>query len=253
MQPTLFIGHGSPMNALGGNDYARSLLSLGEALPRPSGILVVSAHWQTEATLVSISDPPPVIYDFTGFPEELYSLKYPAPGAPRLVARVKELLEIEGSAAWGLDHGAWAVLRHLYPRADIPVTQLSLNRGASFADHLALAEKLKPLRQEGFLILGSGNIVHNLRRISWEENGPVLPWAQEFDLAIKTALLAHDFAAVAKFKGIDPSLVKLSVPTTEHYLPLLYAMGASESTEKIEFPFEALQNGSISMRSVRFG
>lgn len=252
--PVLFFGHGSPMNALGGNAFSESLIKLGRELPKPKGILMISAHWETEGTQILAVDPPPTIHDFYGFPQELFRIQYPAPGSPLIVDLVSRLLgqEAGSSTAWGLDHGTWSVLRHLYPGANVPVTQLSLNKRLDFRAHFAVAEKLRPLREQGILIMGSGNIVHNLRVLNWHEPATAFPWALEFDAAIGQALLKRDLDAILDFKGIDPQKVLQSVPTTEHYLPLLYILAASRPQDQISFPFEEIQNGSISMRSVQF-
>jgi 4,5-DOPA dioxygenase extradiol len=253
MLPVLFIGHGSPMNALGGNAYAASLAHLAATLPQPKAILAISAHWETAGTKILDMNPPPTIHDFGGFPRELYQLRYPAPGAPELVSRVETLLgkQVDRASDWGLDHGTWAVLRHVFPNADVPITQLSLNRAYSRSEHFALAEKLKVLRQEGVLILGSGNIVHNLRLINWSDSHAAEPWAVTFDEKVKTALLSHHFEKLTEgFKTEDE---RLSVPTEEHYLPMIYALGASDPGDSVSFPYAEIQNGSISMRSVRFG
>lgn len=255
MLPALFIGHGSPMNALGGNRYSGYLQALGRDLPRPRGILAISAHWETKGTEIVDVDFPPTIHDFFGFPPELYKIKYPAPGAPEVVQSTEKLLglTLRRSKAWGFDHGTWAVLAHLYGAADIPVTQLSLNTELTLRDHFALAQKLRPLREQGILILGSGNIVHNLRNFNWREDSEVMPWAQDFDHKIERALLNRDFEMLLDFKGIDPALVKMAVPTPEHYLPLVYVLGTAGPVEPLSSPFAEIQNGSISMRSVRVG
>jgi 4,5-DOPA dioxygenase extradiol len=253
--PVLFIGHGSPMNALGGNSYSETLTRLGRALPAPKSILAISAHWETMGTQILDRDPPPTIYDFQGFPEELYKISYPAKGAPDLVDSVEKLLgaKVMRSKTWGLDHGTWAVLHHLYPHANIPVTQLSLDRRLGLHEHFLLGRKLAPLREQGVLILASGNIVHNLRTINWKDAKAALPWAVDFDAKIREVLLAREFSRLQSFDGFDKGSVIESVPTPEHYVPLLYTAGASDERETVSFPFEEIQNGSISMRSVQFG
>jgi 4,5-DOPA dioxygenase extradiol len=247
--PVLFIGHGSPMNALGDNAYTQSLTQLRGSLPKPKAILAISAHWETEGTRILDMDPPPTIHDFGGFPKELFAIQYPAPGTPKLVKAVEKLIAVSRAKDWGLDHGTWAVLCHLYPEADIPVTQLSLNRGFSLREHLALGEKLKPLREQGILILASGNIVHNLRDINWRDAKAAFPWAIEFDETVREAVLERDIEALV---SLESEASHQSVPTLEHYIPLMYVLGASDAGEKIEFPFAEIQNGSISMRSVKF-
>lgn len=251
--PTLFSGHGSPMNALADNGFTRSLARLGRELPRPRAILAVSAHWETRGTRVLKVEQPKTIHDFGGFPRPLYEIQYPAPGAPADADRVVELLrayEARSDAAWGLDHGTWAVLRHLYPDASIPVFQLSLNRNLTYAEHLAQAAALKPLRDQGVLVLGSGNITHNLRTIVWDPAPPAVPWAVEFDEMIKRALLARDVAALLPKETPE---WQRAFPSLEHYLPLLYVLGASDPDELPLFPHEEIQNGTLSMRSVLYG
>lgn len=255
MLPALFIGHGSPMNALGESAYAEYLGRLGRDLPRPRGILMVSAHWETLSSEVLDVVAPATIHDFFGFPSELYQIQYPAPIASQVVSRVTELLgnSVTRSQSWGFDHGAWAVLRFLYPDADIPVTQLSLNKGLTLREHYNLAVRLRPLRQEGFLVVGSGNIVHNLRDFSWSSETLPFPWAVKFDRAIAQALEQRDLDTLVDFKGLDVELVKRAVPSSEHFVPLVYVLGVSEIQEQVTFPFTAIQNGSVAMRSVRFG
>jgi 4,5-DOPA dioxygenase extradiol len=255
MQPALFVGHGSPMNVIAQNAYTESLHRLGRDLSKPRAILAVSAHWQTAGTQILDLDSPPTIHDFFGFPCELYQIKYSAPGAPELVSHVERLLDgdVRRSKEWGFDHGTWAVLRHIFPQADIPVTQLSLNTQLDFDAHFALAARLKPLREDGVLILGSGNIVHNLREFHAREVSDVLPWAEEFDGKIARALKKRDLDVLVHFEGIDTPLVRRAVPTPEHYLPLLYVLGVSDAKEPMSFPHESIQHGSVAMRSVRFG
>jgi 4,5-DOPA dioxygenase extradiol len=255
-QPTLFIGHGSPMNAIEDNDFTRTLAALGKRLPRPAAVLCVSAHWFTEGTLAGGMARPRTIHDFGGFPEALYAVRYPAPGRPELAARVRALVGggvvrvDEGE--WGLDHGAWSILRHLFPKADVPVVQLSIDETASPRRLFGLGEKLRPLREEGVLILGSGNVVHNLRRVSFDEDAAPLPWAVEFDAWVKERLEKRDFAALLGDLSRAPS-GDLAVPTPEHYAPLLYVLGASDADDRLRFEYEGIQNASISMRAVSFG
>lgn len=255
-QPVLFIGHGSPMNAIEDNDYTRTVAALGKRLPRPEAVLCVSAHWLTEGTRVTGMAKPRTIHDFGGFPEALYQVSYPAPGSPALAALVRETVgggEVSiDEGEWGLDHGAWSVLRHLYPKADVPVVQLGIDVGATARRHLNIGEKLRPLRDKGILILGSGNIVHNLRRISFDEGAEPASWAVEFDAWVKDRLEKRDFAALSGDLDAAPS-GRLAVPTPDHYDPLLYVLGAADERDAMRFEFEGIQNGSISMRSVSFG
>lgn len=250
--PVLFLGHGSPMNAVADNGFTRSLSALGARLPRPSAVLCVSAHWQTDGTAVTAMENPRTIHDFGGFPQELYRIRYPAPGSPETAALVRAALgDAVMDAEWGLDHGAWSVLRHVFPKADVPVVQLSLDRGASARRRFELGEKLRPLREKGMLIVGSGNVVHNLGRLSWDENAAPEPWAVEFDGWVKARLKKRDHEPLLGDLSRAPS-GRLSVPTPEHYDPLLYVLGASDENDELRFEYEGLQNGSISMLSVGF-
>lgn len=253
--PVLFIGHGSPMNAIQENDFTRMLNELGKTIPRPRAVLVVSAHWMTEGTWVSGMEHPRTIHDFYGFPQELFEVQYPAPGdrsvAELIQARITDFKINLDHEMWGLDHGTWSVLRHIYPAADIPVLQLSLymERGADY--HFKLGQKLRGLRDEGVLIVGSGNVVHNLRQMNWETHSPPHGWAVEFDQWIKEKLLKRDFTAITK-SFLDTEAGRLSNPSLEHYYPLLYAIGASTPEDELEFHFEEVHNASISMRSFSF-
>jgi 4,5-DOPA dioxygenase extradiol len=254
--PALFIGHGSPTNALGGNGFADYLGQLGRDLPRPAAILCVSAHWVTDGPRVLFAERPKTIHDFHGFPPELYRLDYPAPGAPALAARALELLAPHGAQAasdWGLDHGAWAVLLHLYPLADIPVLQVSLDARRSLREHLELARALRPLRREGVLILGSGNLTHNLRAVDWQPGATPRGWAVEFDRKVADAVLAGDVESLVDPRAFGAQLWRQAHPTLEHYQPLLYALGAREESDAVSFPYEEMQMGTLSMRSVRIG
>lgn len=256
MMPTLFIGHGSPMNALGGNAFAKAMNRLGEALPRPEAIVMVSAHWRTRGTQVLNQDAPKMIYDMGGFPKELYEIVYPAEGHSGVTASVENLISPLGGSVtteWGFDHGAWAVLCHLYPKADVPVVMLSLDKRARMDDHFKVAEALKPLRDQGVLIVGSGNVTHNLGDFAWEDGTQPYDWAVDFDARIKAALDARDLETLLRFKGIPEALHRHALPTLEHYHPLIYALGASNEKDRVSYPFEEMQNGSLSMRSVLFG
>ena len=255
-QPVLFLGHGSPMNAIEDNSFTRSLARLGERLGKPKAVLCVSAHWLTEGTRVTGMPKPRTIHDFGGFPEALYDVRYPAPGSPELAALVRETLGRKtvgiDDTEWGLDHGAWSVLRHLYPKADVPVVQLGIDYALPAARHFELGETLRPLRDKGILILGSGNIVHNLRRVSFDENAAPEAWAAEFDEWVKRRLEKRDYESLLADLAGAPSGA-LSVPTPDHYDPLLYILGASDARDKLRFEYEGIQNGSISMRSLSFG
>ncbi len=251
--PILFIGHGSPMNAIADNSFTRSLAELQKIYPTPKAIVCVSAHWITKGTWVTHMAHPRTIHDFGGFPEELFAIQYPAPGSPEIADLICTLIPQVSvdDQNWGLDHGAWSVLRHVYPQANIPVVQLSLDLAQPPQYHYELGKKLKELRNHGVLIIGSGNVVHNLRKIKWEENAEPYDWALEFDAWVKENLLQKNYEALIKKFNETPS-GKLSIPTTEHYLPLLYTLGASDENDALNFEFEGIQNGSISMLTLSF-
>lgn len=252
--PVLFIGHGNPMNAIDDNPFATAWQAEAERLPRPQAILCISAHWETDGAKVSATAQPKTIHDFYGFPEELYQVDYPTPGAPQLAQRVFELLDVSQVAKdqdRGLDHGTWAVLRRMYPAADIPTLQLSLDRQRSPKSHLALARQLWPLRKEGVLILGSGNMVHNLPLMRWQDRRPY-PWAEEFDTLAARLIEAGEVDTLADYSALGEA-ARLSIPTNEHYLPLLYALALRNEQEPISFFAEGIVLGSVSMRSLRIG
>jgi len=251
--PVVFLGHGSPMNAIEDTGYSRAWSNLGHALPRPQAILVVSAHWMTRgATLVDVSAAPRTIHDFYGFPEQLYRESYPAPGDPKLAAEVVTLLashHAEGDDSWGLDHGAWSVLKFLYPGADVPVFQLSIDIRQDFAWHLEIGRTLAALRDRGVLILGSGNVVHNLRAM--RPGGRPHDWALEFDTLFTERMEARDFAPLTDRAGLG-SLLTMAHPTKDHYLPALTIAGASDERDQLTFMTDTIDLGSISMRSFIF-
>ena len=250
--PVLFVGHGSPMNAIEDNEFSRGWAEVGRSLPRPQAILCVSAHWQTAGTQVTAMANPKTIYDFYGFPPALYQQKYPAPGSPELARLVQETVPgpVGLDQSWGLDHGAWSVLIKMYPQADIPVVQLSLDATQPPAYHYELGRALRPLRRRGVLILGSGNAVHNLRVMCWEDRA--YDWATEFDATVQRLIAGGDHRALVDYGSLGRSAA-LSIPTDEHYLPLLYALGAQEQGEDVQFFAERVTNCAISMRSLRIG
>jgi 4,5-DOPA dioxygenase extradiol len=251
--PTLFLGHGSPMNALADNAFTKSLARLAKNLPRPAAVLVVSAHWLTPGeTRVLCTAEPRTIHDFWGFPEELYAVSYPAPGEPGLGKAVAEMTQATTDTEWGLDHASWTLLRHMYPDADVPVLELSLDVAAQTRAHLDLARLLAPLRDRGVLILGSGNLVHNLGAIDWDSPHGGYDWAIEFDRWATTRIEAGDVDALVDYQSLAPEPGR-AVPTNEHYLPLLYAMALRDADEPITFPYEGMEMGSLSMRCVRVG
>lgn len=248
--PAVFIGHGSPMNAITDNPFRSAWQALGSELPRPRAVLCVSAHWETAAPMVCTADPPCTLHDFGGFPPALFAVRYPASGSPHLVQRVMDLAggDVSTNPGWGLDHGAWQVLMHLFPATDVPVVQLSLARSYTAGQHLDLARKLSVLREEGVLILGSGNIVHNLRQLG----GDVTPdWAAEFDAAVTTAIVDGNLRALADYGALPGAA--LAVPTPEHYWPLLYVLATRHADDRLRFLTECFDLGSISMRSVCVG
>lgn len=254
--PVIFLGHGSPMNALADNTWTRALQKLGKTLPRPRALLVISAHWMTRGIWVTHMQNPRTIHDFYGFPKELFEIQYPAPGSPELAETVQGLVadpEISpDDSEWGLDHGTWSVLKHVFPEAQIPVVQLSLDIAKPPEFHYQLGQKLQALREQGVLILGSGNIVHNLRRLDWSPQAAPMAWAVEFDQWVKGRAEARDFNSLV----IDYSKTeagRLSVPTPDHYFPLLYILGAAQPQDELHFDVNEIQHGSIAMRSFRFG
>lgn len=253
--PALFVGHGSPMNALEDNAFARGWHKLGEELPRPTAILAISAHWLTEGTFVHVAATPKTIHDFWGFPKELYDMTYPAPGAPEVaqeVVRKVVTTHISPDTDWGIDHGTWIVLHRMYPDADIPVFQMSIDISKPSHFHFALGQALGALRDKGVLIMGSGNIVHNLGNISFEEDAQPFDWAMEFDATVKALLLQGDVQSLIDYEKLGHAAA-LSIPTPDHYWPLLYTLGLREKTDQLSFPIEGITHGSISMRAVRIG
>ena len=253
LMPALFLGHGSPMNAVESNAFSRAWIEMGRRLPRPRAILCISAHWETAGTRITAMPLPDTLYDFYGFPSELYQLRYSAPGDPVLARHIKETVAdpvIHLDSGWGLDHGAWSVLRRMFPKADIPVLQLSLDFDRSPAFHYALGTRLEYLRSQGVLIVGSGNMVHNLRAMVWQDTA--FDWAQAFDAALAERIEARDPPSLIDYHSLGEG-AKLAVPTNEHYLPLLYVMAVMQPSDRIEFFCDRVTLGSISMRSVLIG
>jgi 4,5-DOPA dioxygenase extradiol len=250
-QPTVFIGHGSPMYALEPNRHTAAWAALGKRLPKPDAILVISAHWLTRGIWLTAMQQPKTVHDFGGFPEALLQIQYPAPGSPALAQRIQSLLTqavVLEEHEWGIDHGAWSVLRYLYPRADVPVVQLSLDGSLSANEHYTLAKQLAPLRDENILILGSGNIVHNLRLIDWDAGAEPLPWATEFNQFFTSQILANQHAPLLDWQAAGDA-ARLSIPTPEHYWPALYPLALQGSGERVEIISNGIEMGSISMLS----
>jgi 4,5-DOPA dioxygenase extradiol len=254
--PAIFFGHGNPMNALARNAYTDGWSALGRAIPRPKAILSISAHWYIAGTSVTIADAPATIHDFGGFPRELFAVEYPAPGSRALAGRVRELLSpvhVDEDARWGLDHGTWSVLVHVFPDADIPIVQLSIDETREASWHYEVAKQLLPLRDEGVLIMGSGNLVHNLHTYSWGNHAlGAYDWAQRFEDKARSLLGARDFAPLVDYGSLGRD-AQLSAPTPEHYLPLVYILAQHRDGDTITYPVEGFDGGSISMLSVAIG
>lgn len=254
--PAIFFGHGNPMNALAQNGYTKAWNAIGAGIPRPKAILAISAHWYVPNTAVTVMSAPRTIHDFGGFPRELFEFSYPAPGAPELAARVRDLLEpsdVEMDRQWGLDHGTWSVLCHVFPQADVPVVQLSIDETQPPAFHFSAGRSLAPLRDENVLVIGSGNVVHNLHAYAWGRH-PAEPfdWAVRFDQRVRDLLTAGDMEPLIDYESLGRDAL-LSAPTPDHYLPLLYIAGMRDAGDPVSFPVTGMDGGSISMLSVRFG
>jgi 4,5-DOPA dioxygenase extradiol len=254
--PAIFVGHGNPLNALQQNDYTNAWHTIGKSLRKPRAILVVSAHWYIPGTFVTAMGQPRTIHDFGGFPAELYQIKYDAPGSFELATRVKQLLEpvsVGLDYNWGLDHGTWSVLCHIFPDADVPVVQLSIDETKPASFHYALAKQLTPLRDEDVLVIGSGNVVHNLHSYAWGRH-PVEPfdWAIRFEEELVAYLLAAEHSPIVNYETLGRDAL-LAVPTPEHYLPLIYIIALQQKGDEITFPVKGVDGGSISMLAVQVG
>ncbi len=254
--PAIFFGHGNPLNALADNAYTEAWRRIGVETPRPRAVLSISAHWYVPETGVTVSTAPRTIHDFGGFPRELYQVQYRAPGDPALARRVQGLLsplEVTLDETWGLDHGTWSVLKHVYPQADIPVVQLSIDETQPASFHFEIGRKLAPLREEGVLVLGSGNLVHNLHSYAWGRR-PQEPydWAVRFEETAKDMIKANEVHPLVNYELLGPDAT-LSIPTPDHYLPLLYVIATGQQGEQIRFPVQGVDGGSISMLAVQVG
>lgn len=256
--PVLFLGHGSPMNAIEENEFVEGFRALGKDIPKPRAIVCISAHWVTKGTLVTAMEQPPTIHDFGGFPQELYEVEYPASGSPALAKQIQSLVTkttISLDMEWGLDHGAWSVIRHLYPAADVPVIQLSLDYYQSPQWHYELGKELRALRDDGVLIIGSGNIVHNLSLVDWSQLNTDdfgFDWAREVMTKVNGCILAGDHRALIDFESQGQAF-ELAIPTSEHYLPLLYVLSLQDSGEAVTFYNNKAVAGALSMTSVKIG
>jgi 4,5-DOPA dioxygenase extradiol len=254
--PAIFFGHGNPMNALERNSWTEAWSRIGAEMPRPKAILCVSAHWYLPGTFVTAMEKPRTIHDFGGFPRELFRVEYPAPGDRDLALRVRDLLapdDIAPDQSWGLDHGTWSVLVHVFPKADVPVVQLSIDETREARFHYELGRRLAPLRDEGVLLMGSGNLVHNLHAYAWGRH-PVEPfdWTLRFEKKARELILAGDHEPLVEYESLGPDAL-LAAPTPDHYLPLLYVLGARHEDDEVSFPEEGIDGGSISMLTVRLG
>jgi 4,5-DOPA dioxygenase extradiol len=256
LMPTIFFGHGNPMNAMKNNEWTDGWADIGKRIPRPKAIVCVSAHWYLPATLVTTMERPRTIHDFGGFPRELYEVDYPAPGAPEVAGRVGELLaplSVGFDDRWGLDHGTWSVLCHVFPEADIPVMQLSIDETQPAPFHYEVGKRLAPLRDENILVMGSGNIVHNLHTYAWgRHNVEPYDWALRFETQARELLLSGDDALLINYEKLGRDAM-LSAPTPDHYLPLIYVIALRGENDKISFPVEGFDGGSISMLTVEIG
>jgi 4,5-DOPA dioxygenase extradiol len=250
LMPAIFLGHGNPMNAISQNAYTEGWSKIGKFIPRPKAILSVSAHWYLPATAVTANLTPETIHDFGGFPQELYKVEYNAPGSPALANQVKSLLaptSVKLDNSWGLDHGTWSVLKHVFPEADIPVVQLSINEIKPPQFHYDLGKKLAPLREEGVLTMGSGDIVHNLHAYAWgEDSVEPYDWAMRFEAQVREFLLSGEDGRLVEYKKLGRNAM-LSIPTPDHYLPLLYVIATRRAGDKVSFPVEGIDGGSVSM------
>ena len=254
--PALFIGHGNPLNALLDNAYTRAWAAIGAGIPRPRAVLAISAHWYMPGTAVTAMDAPRTIHDFGGFPRNLYEVEYPAPGSSALARRVQQLsapLPVALDDEWGLDHGTWSVLRHVFPVADVPVVQLSIDETRPAEFHYELGKRLRPLRDEGVIVLGSGDVVHNLHTYAWGRQA-VEPydWALRFEALARELIVRGEHAPLIDYTSLGDDAL-LSIPTPDHYLPLLYVLGAAVEGERLAFPVEGMDGGSVSMLAVQFG
>ena len=256
--PVLFLGHGSPMNAIEENEFVSSFRKLGKELERPKAILCISAHWETQGTFVTAMQMPKTIHDFGGFPQALFDVQYPAPGSPELAKETKELVtktEVGLDEDWGLDHGAWSVIKHLYPNADVPVIQMSIDYTKPAQYHYELAQQLQKLREKGVLIVGSGNMVHNLRMVAWNRlsgDPYAFDWATEANEKMKNYILNDDHKKLIDYRNQGRAF-DLAIPTPEHYLPLIYSLALKDKDEEVSIFNDQPVGGSLSMTSIKIG
>lgn len=256
--PALFLGHGNPMNAVEENEFAKGFRSIATELPSPTAILVISAHWETSGTFITAMDKPRTIHDFGGFPDILFKQQYPAPGSTELAKQTKNLIsstELRYDYDWGLDHGAWTVLKHMYPEADIPVIQMSIDYTKDARYHFDLAKQIKQLRDHGVLVIGSGNIVHNLRMVDWRNINTIgsgYDWALEAQEKINELILSRNHLSLASYTKLGQA-VQMAIPSPEHFIPLIYTLALSDENEEISLFNDKVLAGSLTMTSVKIG
>jgi 4,5-DOPA dioxygenase extradiol len=254
--PAIFFGHGNPMNALYRNPWTEAWSEIGRSIPKPKAIVCVSAHWYIPAVGVTAMEQPRTIHDFGGFPDELFAVQYPAPGSPEVASRVAELVAgdvVEDTVRWGLDHGTWSVLVHVFPDADVPVVQLSIDETRPAEWHYGFAKALRPLRDEGVLIMGSGNLVHNLHAYGWgKKDVEPYDWAVRFEEQARSLIMSDDHSPLVNYELLGKD-AQLSAPTPDHYLPLIYVLAQQDESDTVSFPVAGFDGGSISMLSVQIG
>lgn len=256
IMPTIFIGHGSPMNGIENNEFSMNWHELGQSIPHPKAIIVISAHWLTKGTYITAMNQPATIHDFYGFPQALFDVNYPAPGDVNLAKQVTETIHdyfIELDHDWGLDHGTWTVTKHMFPKADIPTLQLSIDFGKPLDYHYQLATQLKELRKKGVLILGSGNMVHNLRMIAWDKMNDNFgyDWALEINEILKNKIVDHNFKDLINYENLNPS-IKLAIPSLDHYIPMIYNIGLKSDKDDLLFFNDSCVAGSLTMTSFMY-
>ena len=253
--PVLFLSHGSPMNVVLDNEYTKSLMKLGQELEEPKAIIIISAHWKTKGTYITYNKKPKQIYDFYGFPEEIYNIKYEPDGGEKYAEIVANELKEDGAKLtdeWGLDHATWGILKYVYPKANIPTFQISLNALLTEEQHYNIGKKLSKFRDEGMLIIGSGDIVHNLQKADYNIYAKPHEWAEAFDNYIVNAVKNYNHEILIKYRGLG-DISKLAVPTDEHFLPILYVAGAQQKDDKVELIHKSIQNSSVSMSCIKIG
>ncbi len=256
--PALFVGHGSPMNAIEDNEFSQTWSKFGREIPKPKAVLVISAHWLTNGTFVTAMEQPRTIHDFGGFPQELFDVQYPAKGSPELATETAKLItstNVGLDHEWGLDHGTWSIVKHMYPDANIPVLQLSIDYNKPAQYHYDLAQQLKSLRSKGVLLIGSGNMVHNLRMVAWDKLQEAeygFDWAIEMNSIFKDKISNRDFNSLIHYEKLGAA-AKLAIPTPDHYYPLIYSLALQDKEDEITFFNDKLVGGSLNMTSVKFG